>query len=68
MLRFGRISKMDLTSGIGEIIDEHEQDIIFFLLHADNELNLSDEVEFRIRLVDDGLQAFDIRASKNISN
>lgn len=63
MLRFGKISKIDFSSGIGEIIDSHDQDIIFFTAHADHELSVSDEVQFRIRFVENGLQAVEIRAA-----
>lgn len=63
MLRFGKISKMDLSSGVGEIIDDHDQDIIFFTVNADHGINVSDEVQFRIRFVEDGLQAVEIKAA-----
>ncbi|MGQ7853191.1 hypothetical protein ACUN24_03005 [Pedobacter sp. WC2501] len=54
---------MDLSNGVGEIIDDHDQDIIFFIVHADQGLNVSDEVQFRIRFIEDCLQAVEIKAA-----
>jgi len=63
MLRFGKISKMDLSKGVGEIIDENDQDIFFFTVHADHGLKVWDEVRFRIKFIGDGLQAVEISAA-----
>lgn len=60
MSRFGRISLLDRSEGVGEIIDEHEQEICFHVKDIGMLLAIGSSVWFDIEMGTDGLRAVNI--------
>lgn len=61
MLRFGKIIDLHPLTGLGEIMDEHEQDISFELKHSHEDLKVGFEVQFKIEMTENGLHAIEVK-------
>ena len=59
-MRKGVVLRIDQSIGFGFIQDENEQEIAFCLKNTDENIEISDAVEFEIQLTRHGLTAINL--------
>lgn len=60
-MRKGTVIHIDRSVGFGFIQDENEQEIAFCLAFLNGNINIGDQVEFKIELMANGLTATNLR-------
>jgi len=66
MSRIGTINHINFQDRIGEIVDEHDQDIAFLLIDEYCSLHIGERVCFEIELTNIGLLATNIKKLKDL--